>query len=265
MSLHYLHKERFKEYGQEHPHTQHSPVVLLHGLFGSLENLNATAKSLQSVCDVIAIDLPNHGRSKHVDTVSYVQMSEAVSELMAGLDIKKFSIVGHSMGGKVAMQLALNNPLRIDKLVIADIAPVAYPSKHNEVLEALKALDLSSVNNRKEADVLLQPVIPELGVRNFVLKSLIKTDNTMAWRFNLQGIVDNYANLNLAPIGDSVYQGPALFIKGENSDYIKTEHRPAIVQLFPNSKAHVIGGAGHWLHAQKPEQFNRIVRRFLFG
>ena len=261
MSLHYV----FKEQSQDQTHVQHSPVVLLHGLFGSLENLNAIFKSLQPCCDVIAIDLPNHGRSKHVDTVSYVQMSEAVSELMAELGIDKFSIVGHSMGGKVAMQLALSKPQCIDKLVIADIAPVAYTPKHNEVLEALKALDLSSVNNRKAADILLQPVIPELGVRNFILKSLIKTDNNMAWRFNLQGIIDNYANLILAPISDGAYPGPALFIKGENSDYIEAQHRPAIVRLFPNSKAHVIGNAGHWLHAEKPEQFNRIVHRFLFG
>ncbi len=265
MSLHYVYKEHSKENGQSQTSTQHSPVVLLHGLFGSLENLNAIAKSLQPMCDVIAIDLPNHGHSEHVNTVNYGQMSDAVSELMNELNIDKFSIVGHSMGGKVAMQLALNNPHCIDKLVIADIAPVAYPPKHNEVLEALKDLDLSLVNNRKEADVLLQPLIKELGVRNFVLKSLVKSGTGMTWRFNLQGIIDNYANLGLAPVSNETFDGPTMFIKGEDSDYIEAQHRRQIVQLFPNSKAHVIGGAGHWLHAQKPEQFNRIVHRFLFG
>jgi esterase len=241
------------------------PVVLLHGLFGSLENLNGIAKSLHGRCEVIAIDLPNHGRSPHSNSFSYLKMADQVMLLMDTLGLDKYSIVGHSMGGKVAMQLAITAPKKVEKLVIADISPVAYSPKHNIVLEALKRIDLATVANRKAADVLLQPFIEELGIRNFLLKSLVKTPDGMAWRFNLQALIEHYPNINKGLEGRDSYSGPTLFVKGGKSDYIEAAHRPDIFHYFPNSKAHIIKDAGHWLHAEKPEQFNRIVSAFLFS
>lgn len=243
----------------------HSPVVLLHGMFGSRENLNGIAKSLVDHCDVIAIDLPNHGRSPHSPTLSYPGMAESVLALLGELAIEKYSIIGHSMGGKVAMQMAVTASEKLDKLVIADISPVTYDAKNNAVLEALKTLDLSTVANRKAADALLQPRITELGVRNFLLKSLVKTGQGLSWRFNLQALIDNYPNLNKGLEGDLSHDGPTLFVKGGDSDYIQAEHRPTIARYFPNSKAHIIKDAGHWLHAEKTDVFNRVVHRFLFA
>jgi esterase len=254
-------KLHFHRQGQTN--SPHSPVILLHGLFGSFENLSSIAKALYHNFDVICVDMPNHGRSEHSDDFNYNQMTLALLSLMDELQINRFSLLGHSMGGKAAMQLAINHPQMIDKLIVADMAPVAYQPQHNQVIKALQSVNLSQLSNRKAADNIMQSLISEAGVRHFLLKSLIKTDNAMCWRFNLDAITKNYANIIQGLDGDGCFEGPTLFIKGANSDYIQASHRTAIGQYFPNSKAHVINDAGHWLHVEKPEQFNRIVNRFL--
>ena len=240
-----------------------TPVVLLHGLFGSLENLNMISRSLESQTQILAIDLPNHGRSSHSDTMEYSMMATQVIELIQSLNLTKVNLLGHSMGGKVAMYIALTQPQLVNKLVVADMAPVKYSPKHNNVLDALNSLPLEKITNRKQADEHLSQYLEELDVRQFLLKSLATNPNGgMMWRFNLAAITKHYEALTIGFDHNWQYQGPTLFIKGELSNYIQAKHKPVIVNHFPNSKAHVINGTGHWLHAEKPEQFNRIVSRF---
>jgi esterase len=250
-------------YQQQGPtDTNQPPVVLLHGLFGSKENLNGIARSLHEHTNVIAIDLPNHGQSFHIESFDYPMMAQAVINLMDQLDIPRFDILGHSMGGKVAMQIAFDHPERVNKLIVADMAPAHYDPQHNTVLDALSSLELKSVTSRKQADEKLTPLIEEAGVRSFLLRSFDSKNHL--WRFNLPAIVDNYSKLTQG-FSEQKFNGPTLFIKGELSAYIQAKHKEIIIKHFPNSRAHVIGGAGHWLHAQKPQQFNRVVQRFLFS
>lgn len=239
------------------------PVVIIHGLFGSLENLNVIAKSLNEDYDVINIDVTNHGKSQHVSSFSYESMAQDVFETLDSIAVKEFHLLGHSMGGKIAMTMALSQPSRVLKLVCADIAPVSYEPRHNEIIKGLKAIPLNEIKSRQEADKVLSNYISEIGVRQFLLKSLYKNDTGFAWRFNLADIASNYSLIIGSACNEGLYKGDVLFIKGELSDYILTEHRPAIMSLFPNSSAKIISGAGHWLHAEKPTIFNNIVKRFL--
>ncbi len=257
----------FRRQGQnqgENQGTNNNPaVVLIHGLLGSLENLNSVAKALANQFDVISIDLPNHGSSPHCDEVSYQQMASDIGQLMDNLDIEKYTLLGHSMGGKVAMQLAIDSPERIDKLIVVDVAPVAYSAKHQDIFTALAAIKLDQLTNRKAAELALQPLIPEIGIRQFLLKSLVKQDEKFVWRFNLHGLINNYGNISQGIKGNGSFLGQTLFIKGGNSDYLSSEHRDTILSYFPNSKARIISDAGHWVHAEKPELFNRLVNDFL--
>lgn len=241
------------------------PIVLLHGLFGSYENLGTIARALYPQADVISIDLPNHGRSPHQDAFNFPQMTQSVLALLDELNIAQFAILGHSLGGKVAMQLAIDHRHRISKLIVADIAPVSYEAKHDNVLKGLSNVDLPNISNRKDADKQLAQWIVEPGVRSFLLKSLHRTDEGFAWRFNLDAVKRHYNDIRVGLTGQGQYDGPALFIKGANSDYIKAEYKADILRFFPNSKAHIVNDAGHWLHAEKPDIFNRIVQRFLFA
>lgn len=241
-------------------------VVLIHGLFGSLENLNAIAKPLSENYRVTNIDLRNHGRSFHSDIMNYSVMANDVVELLASLNINNTHIVGHSMGGKVAMQIALEHPQLVNKLVVLDIAPVSYEPRHGSIFKGLKEVAEKHIEDRKTADTILQKHISELGVRQFLLKSYAKNeDNEFSWRFNVDTLFSQYGNiLSLIKANDSCLCN-TLFIKGNDSDYILPEYRSAIMDLFPNAKAKVIQGAGHWLHAQKPEAVNKSINDFLHG
>lgn len=243
---------------------QGSDVVLIHGLFGSLENLNVIAKALAENYRVTNIDLRNHGRSFHSDTMNYHAMANDVSELLKHLNISKAHIIGHSMGGKVAMQLALNHPSLIDKLVVLDISPVANAPRHSAIFSGLNEVAESNVADRKAAEEILAKHIDEMGVRQFLLKSFAKNDEgKYQWRFNLAVLYQQYENI-LARVGENdSCLCDTLFIKGNDSDYILAEHRPAIMALFPNAKAKIIHGAGHWLHAQKPLAVNKAISDFL--
>ena len=238
-------------------------VVIMHGLFGSLENLNVIAKALSEHYTIINVDLRNHGASFHENEMSYLTMARDVLILLDELNIDKAHIIGHSMGGKVAMQIAMLDESRINKLVVLDIAPVDYHPRHNVIIDALQSVQEQSVSSRGEADLIMKEFIDAMGVRQFLLKSLFKFENGYAWKFNLNTIVENYSKI-IANINEThSCQCDTLFIKGNNSDYILPEHREAIVSLFPNSKAKVIHGAGHWLHAEKPQAVNRSIIDFL--
>lgn len=240
-------------------------VVLLHGLFGSFENLGSIARALDDAFQIINIDVRNHGRSAHSDDMNYALMAADLADTLAQLDITPFAILGHSMGGKIAMEYALQQPDKVSRLVIADIAPVSYHPRHHAIFAGINNVDLATAANRAAADRQLAEHIPEAGVRQFLLKSLDKTDSGFRWRFNLGALQAHYAELISAPQATGQFNGPALFIKGSESDYILPEHRPLIMQHFPAAQAKIIQGTGHWLHAEKPAAFNKLVRDFLLS
>lgn len=239
------------------------PIVLIHGLFGSLENLNMVARALAETNQVISVDMRNHGGSPHDQDMTYPLMANDVLAVLDNLGIEQASFLGHSMGGKVAMQFALAFPERVNKLIIADISPVTYQPSHLDIIKGLKSIDLAKVTKRAEADKALAPYVNLVSTRQFLLKNLMFEQGRAKWRCNLNAIAENYPTLLAMFPTTTSFNGDTLFIKGGNSDYILAEHRQTIVSLFPNSKAKIIQGAGHWLHAEKSAAFNKIVRDFL--
>ncbi|MDR6982774.1 esterase [Rheinheimera pacifica] len=241
------------------------PVVLIHGLFGSYENLGVIERSLSEQYQVINVDVRNHGRSGHSSDMNYQLMAEDLAQTLDSLNIQKAAILGHSMGGKLAMAYAVTYPGRVSKLILADIAPVGYPPRHNSIFAGLNSVDLTQIENRADADKQLAQHIKESGVRQFLLKSLVKEEDKFQWRFNLSALYDNYAELVDNPIDSGSYSGPVLFIKGGDSDYILPEHKATITKVFPAAQAKIIQGTGHWLHAEKPAAFTKLVKDFLLS
>ncbi len=241
-------------------------MVLLHGLFGSGNNLGALGRSLQDRFEVHAVDLPDHGRSGWLEQSDLAAIAAAVREWMNHRGLASARFVGHSLGGKVAMQLALDHPALVEALVVADIAPVAYPSHHDAVFAALAAVVTQRCRSRDEAAAVMAAHLQEANVIQFLLMSLQREpDGGYGWRFNVEGIRRGYASLREAPSGAAPFSGPVLFIKGGDSDYIREEHRTHILALFPAAQVKVMPGCGHWLHAERPSLFNGIVGRFLQG
>ncbi|MDX1633182.1 MAG: alpha/beta fold hydrolase [Marinobacter sp.] len=249
------------------------PLILLHGLFGSLENLGGVSQRLQDGWQIHALDQRNHGRSPHADTMDYPAMAADVLAYMDRQGLGQASLLGHSMGGKVAMELALSHPERVDRLIVADIAPVTYRPRHDNVLAGLDAIDLAALESRQQADEVLRAHVEELPVRQFLLKNLIRVGADedagngarFRWRLNLTAIKACYDNLARAPSAEGPFDGPTLFIKGSESAYIQDKHRDAVARLFPHARLRIIQGAGHWLHAEKADTFATLCRRFLSG
>lgn len=237
-------------------------VLLLHGLFGSGDNLGALARALAPAFRVVQVDLRNHGRSAHADDMSLTALAADVHALQHTLGIERCHFVGHSLGGKVAMQIALDAAACVDRLVVADIAPVTYTPHHVRIFAGLQRIVLEQVQSRQQADQQLAEFVADAGVRQFLLKSLYRDDRGFHWRFNLPVLVAQYAQMLAAPAG-TPFGGPTLFIKGGDSDYILAEHEAPMRALFPQFEFKMIEGTGHWLHGEKPEIFNRLVRRFL--
>ena len=242
------------------------PVVLIHGLFGNLDNLATLGKNLlASGFRVVRIDVSNHGESPTETEMSYPRLAMSVFNLIQALKLPPCVLVGHSMGGKIAMTMALLKPEQIRGLVIADIAPCVYQAHHQQVFQGFDHLWSNPVERRQLADQALTHYVPELEIRQFLLKNLTWLDGKAHWRLRYPEIKANYPHLIGWPefAEGAQYSGPTLFIKGEQSDYITETSRSAITHYFPNARAHIIPATGHWLHAQKPEAFNRIVNRFL--
>lgn len=239
------------------------PLIILHGLFGSWENWGSQARQLSEHYTVYAMDLRNHGRSPHSDEMNYPAMVEDVRLTMATHGIESATVIGHSMGGKTAMLLSLSYPELVNKLVVVDISPRAYEPGHNEIFDALCRLDIAALKSRSEADKLITAKIPELGVRAFVLKNLVRGEQGFTWKMNLPVLKEKYANLTAGISSETPYSGPCLFIKGANSDYIEKQDQPLINALFPNAKAKIIDGTGHWPHSEKSTVFFKILMKFL--
>ncbi|MCW8831714.1 MAG: alpha/beta fold hydrolase [Colwellia sp.] len=241
-------------------------VVLIHGLFGSLENLNMVAKILAKQYCVTSVDVRNHGNSFHQQGMSYEDLAQDIINLLDELAIEQCHLLGHSMGGKIAMQVALTNNTRIQSLIIADIAPVKYPAHHQSIIEGLQAMNIEQVTSRKEADNQLAAYVDDAGVRQFLLRNLTtNAQGEFHFKCSLDNIEQGYPQImaSLESPANPKFMGKTLFIKGGNSDYILSAHQGVITTLFPNAKAKVIQGAGHWLHAEKTIAFNKVVTDFL--
>jgi esterase len=244
-------------------------IVLIHGLFGSLENLNMVAKSLSQHYCVTSIDVRNHGSSFHRKGMCYNELAQDVINLLDNLAIESCHILGHSMGGKIAMQIALSFSQRIKKLIVADIAPIAYPAHHLTIIQGLQAIDLTKIKKRKDADDQLATYVENVGVRQFLLRNLsLNEQDQFVFKCNLTNIEQGYQGIMQGieinkNNNEKPFIGDTLFIKGGNSDYILPAHQSIINAIFPNAKAKIIQGAGHWLHAEKTVAFNKIVLDFL--
>jgi esterase len=239
-------------------------VVLLHGLFGAGGNLGVLARELQRDFTVYSLDLPGHGRSRWLPNLDLPLMADSVQRWLNEEGRTCAHFIGHSLGGKVAMQLALQYPASVVSLVVADIAPVNYTGHHDAVFAGLEAVIAQRCTNREEAAALLLDYVHEQDVVQFLLSSLQReTDGTYRWRFDVAGLKAAYPALLSAPEARGTYSGPVLFIRGGASDYLRDGHRAAIQSLFPVASIETMPGCGHWLHAEQPQQFNAIVRRFL--
>ncbi|MDA9819652.1 alpha/beta fold hydrolase [Salibacteraceae bacterium] len=238
-------------------------LIILHGLMGMLDNWQSPAQVYSQHFRTHLLDARNHGHSPHSDEFSYELMVADLLEFMDNERIERAHLLGHSMGGKTVMKFAQNHPERVRKLIVADIGPKAYPVHHEQILAALKEVDFSQVDRRSQIEPILEKRISEWGVRQFLLKNVYwKEKGKLAYRFNLDAIDDQIDCVG-DEIEDAEYTGETLFIRGSKSNYILDYDWPDIRLTFPNAVLETVEGANHWLHADKPEEFNAKVLKFL--
>lgn len=241
-----------------------SPIIILHGIFGTSDNWQTFGKQLADEYQVYLLDQRNHGLSPHSDAFDYSLMSEDLHEFIQHYQLKSPTIIGHSMGGKVAMFYAVSYPEEFEKLVVVDIAPRSYPLHHQHILDAMSAVDLTSATSRSEVEEQMKPFLPDRGVRQFLMKNLKREDNnSFSWKLNLASIRDNIKNVGVAVEPAASVEKPALFVRGENSDYIRTEDELLIKEIFPQASVVTIKNAGHWVHAEQPEALYQTLKKFL--
>lgn len=243
------------------------PLIILHGLFGMLDNWQTIGKQLAKHFKVYLIDQRNHGKSPRSQDFDYYILADDIEEFMEEHDIADAYLIGHSMGGKVAMQFAVSNPEKVSKLVVVDSAPKDYPPGHDAIFEALFAVKVEHINSRREAAAILESKIEEVAVRQFLLKNLSRSkDGGYQWKFNLPVLFQNYSSITASSVNPyEQFEQPTLFIKGGQSPrYIEVEQDwPIIQHLFPNAQLQIIEDAGHWVHAEQPKAFFDTVMEFL--
>lgn len=239
------------------------PLVVIHGLFGSADNWRSHLKAWETRRRVIALDLRNHGRSPHAEGMGYDAMAADVLAVLDRLDVPQAHLLGHSMGGKVAISLARLVPQRVASLIVADIAPVAYGHDHDSVFAALRRVEAGQPANRREADALLAEHVAERPVRLFLATNLVRGEaGGLVLRLGLDEIQGDYQSIMGAPAGQGAYPGPALVVRGARSPYVADEYLPALRDVLPEAEL-VTLEAGHWLHAERPEAFRAEVDAFL--
>lgn len=239
------------------------PLVILHGLFGQSDNWATLARAWSNQFRVIIIDQRNHGQSPHDAAFSYELMADDLAETLDILNLESVQLIGHSMGGKTAMFFAQKYPQRLTELIVADIAPRAYAPHHGEIIAALKTLPLERLKDRNSADNELAKGIPDFGTRQFLLKNLYRNDSGgFSWRFNLEAISAQISEVGKA-IPGSIVETPTLFVRGAKSKYITDQDQRDIAHQFTNVRFETISDAGHWLHAEQPEAFGKVVLDFL--
>lgn len=239
-------------------------VILLHGLFGQGGNLRGIARELERSFRVHTLDLPDHGRSGWLESASLPLYAAAVAKWLDEQRLESVVVLGHSLGGKVAMELALGEPKRVSKLVVADMAPVTYPRRHDGVLDALAELVKRNPASKAEAQGILAGYVEDPAVAAYLAISW-QPGEGVGWKFNLAGLTKGYRALGEAPAAQGAYEGPALFIRGANSDYVRPEHQAVIFERFPRAQLETLEGAGHWLHRDQPAAFLSKVGAFLAG
>ncbi|MFC3120462.1 alpha/beta fold hydrolase [Agaribacter flavus] len=238
-------------------------IVLIHGLFGSMDNLSALRRHFEQDYQVISVDLPDHGQSPHLSQFSFEIYADAVIHTVQERTQNKIILIGHSLGGKVAMRIAQKMSSQVKALIVLDIAPVKYASRHQQVFSALNNVELTSITSRKDAQQALAQYLDEPATQSFLLKGLYQqSDSSWAWRYNVTGLHRDYALLSDWPYEDASYSGATLFVKGTESDYITKAHQSTIQSLFPRATAKLVQ-AGHWLHAEKPQVVNAVITNFL--
>ena len=243
--------------------TAGEPLLILHGLFGSLDNWMTLGRRWSGHFQVFLIDQRNHGRSPHTDTHSYPAMAEDLAAFVQEHQLENVNLLGHSMGGKTIMEYATRHPDTIGKIVVVDIAPKAYPVHHAEIAEAMQQLDVGSLKSRTEADRQLAERLEDPGVRMFLLKNLYrKSDKTFGWRMNLSVLAESLEVIGQPVRSEQSIDVPACFVRGTDSHYVQPDDLPAIRELFPQAELHSLN-AGHWVHAQQPDALFELVNRFL--
>lgn len=250
-----------KIYGQDKPGT---PLLVFHGLFGMLDNWGSFGKEMGEFFPVHLIDLRNHGKSFHSTEMSHDDLAHDISHYMDFHHIEKANLLGHSLGGKAVMQFAIKYPIKVQKLIVVDISPKAYPPHHQGILKALESVDFENLNTRQQVEEVLQQYIPEKSVIQFLTKNLYWTDDKkLAWRFNLKTLSEKYSEFVSNAIKFGVFSGETLFIAGAKSNYILPQDEFQIKQQFPHASIIKIKNAGHWVQAENPKDFNEAVKDFL--
>ncbi len=251
----------YKAYGEG------PPLIVLHGLLGASGNWHTLASRVFARhFRVFTVDQRNHGRSPHDPVHDYPAMAGDLEAFMDRRGLTSAHVLGHSMGGKTAMQFALTRPRRVDRLVVVDIAPKRYPPWQLDILDALRDLDLNAFRSRAEIDAALARRVPSVPVRQFLLKNLRREPHGgFSWMMNLEALYRNYDRLSDDIPAEGTFDGPALFVRGGASSYVADEDLPRIRRRFPHAELVTIPGAGHWVHAEAPEAFARVVLDFLTG
>jgi len=243
-----------------------APLIIIHGLFGSLDNWQSIAKQWAENFSVYIIDLRNHGKSPHVNKHSYDFIAEDIAEFMQQQHIEKAYFLGHSMGGKAVMQFAIMYPKKVIKQIIVDIATKQYSRGHDDIFDALFHLNLDLIESRSEAEDALKEKITETGTRQFLLKNLDRNEaGQYEWKFNLEVLYRDYNNISEAIKSKHAIEVSTLVIKGANSKYISAEDETVFKTMFPKTTIASVSNAGHWVHADNPGELLTIVNRFLIG
>ena len=241
------------------------PLVIVHGLFGSARNWSSVARGLAAGRSVHALDMRNHGASPWTDEMTYPAMAEDLLHYVRTRRLFRPTLIGHSMGGKAAMAAALFAPERVGRLIVVDIAPVPYRRGFASLVQALVGLELDRVGRRSDADERLAEAVPDTALRGFLLQNLVLREGRYTWRLNLAAIAAAQEALwgfpDLPP--SATFGGPTLLIAGGASDYIRPDHAPVVARYFPNAEQRRVPGAGHWVHAERPEAFVALVEDFL--
>jgi len=249
----------YNQYGESGP-----PLVVLHGLLGGHGNWHTLSRTaFQTVARVYAVDQRNHGRSPHAEHIDYPSMAGDLRSFIDRHQLAPASLLGHSMGGKTAMQTALSFPGRVDRLIVVDMAPKAYPPHHTQLLEVVARIDPTDYESRDEIDAALAEDVPSWPIRQFLLKNLDYDGERYTWRMNLDAIRAHYDEITAAITADTTFDGPTLFVRGGESEYVAEEDRGEIRGLFHNAEFVTIEEAGHWVHADAPDALAEVVTDFL--